>query len=142
LGARVGHVFVATSLKATVLSAGFAGANRRRPEERVFQGWTCHQGRLAQLCFRQVVPPWLAPDAGCLAFIARIRGPGQAGAAGGARDAEVDLRWDGGGSHRLADPVASNCAPVGQHPRTADPSRTPQRFHQGHRLDAGPSAGW
>ena len=62
LGARVGHVFVATSLKVTVTSAGFAGANRRRPKnvfsegDRVFRAacpTVLSAGRAATACPRR-----------------------------------------------------------------------------------------
>lgn len=50
-GARVVNVFTATSLKATVLSAGCAGANRRR-SDRCFSDATVLPGTAAQLFFR------------------------------------------------------------------------------------------
>lgn len=141
LGARVGHVFVATSIDATVLAAGFAGANRRRPKS-AFRGGPSLQGRLAQLLIRQAVRPWLAPSAGRQPFITRTRGPCQPGAASGARASEVDLRGVGGGSHRLAGPVASRPSPLAVSPGPPVSSCTPLLKRRGHRLDAGPSASW
>src|SRR5207245_1292936 len=58
--AGVSHVFDTTSIYATVLPAGFAGANRRRPGL-FFLGHMFSRGRLAQLFFLHAVSPRLAP---------------------------------------------------------------------------------
>jgi hypothetical protein len=113
LGARVGHVFVATSLKATVPSPGFAGAYRRRPRTS-FPRVTVSSGRLAQLCFRQAVLPRLAPCAGRQAF--GLPHPGTP-AVRTPQAVSHPSRSAGAGSAAVrtasAGPVASRCAPNG-----------------------------
>lgn len=72
---------------------------------------TVSSGRLAQLCFRQAVLPRLAPGAGIqTCHLPHPGDPGRSDTAGGVPSFKVGPRGVGGGSHRLAGPVASNSA--------------------------------
>lgn len=141
LGARVGHVFVTTSLKVTVPSPGFAGANRRRPKTS-FPRVTVSSGRLAQLCFRQAVLPRLAPRCGRHTFSTRTPG---SPARGHRKRCPVFRCVPARGRRRFAPPRRPSREQAT--PRYSDlvathASCTPLLLALCNRLDAGPSAGW
>lgn len=66
-------------------------------------------------------------------------GPGRKSAACGARAISDGPRRVGGGSHRLAGPVASNCPPLPRRRAVGDPN-SKQLNQQGTRLDTAPTA--
>lgn len=105
--ARVSRVFVATPNKATVSPAGFAGANRRRPRTFFSRPCVC-TGRLAQLSLQQAVVPRLAPSAGSSCSPTHTRGPLPSRRRERRPGFQRLPARGGGGSHRLAGPVACN----------------------------------
>lgn len=103
-GARVVNVFTATSLEATVLSAGFAGANRRR-SDRCFSNATVLSGTACPTVLPACPVGTATP---CVASTVHRRPLGTPSRSWttrcAVRPSRHGMRWTGGGSHRLRRP--------------------------------------
>jgi hypothetical protein len=88
---------------------GFAGANRRRPGSRFLEA-IVFSGRLAQLCLQHAVPSRLAPRPTSAVLSVGHGGPAAPVPLRGSAYPKTACARGGGGSHRLADPVASRRA--------------------------------
>ena len=142
-GAGVSHVSDTTCIYATVLPAGYAGANRRRPGT-FLQGWMLSRGTACA-----TVLPACRASAACPAHhISRLVGeawgprPTASNRLGDSRTPYGCTRWYGGGSHRLRRPGRVHLSPHNRGINTAVPRArclVPQRCP---RLDTAPSACW
>lgn len=140
-GAHVCRVFVATSLKVAELPDRLRRCEPP-PSQSSFSRPTCSRGRLAQLFFLHAALPRLAPVTTKQLFISRDRGPRPQTAALRASAFKVGMRWDGGGSHRLAGPgreqLSSRKRVFAKNVRP----RTRQLTSPRRRLDTGPPYCW
>lgn len=141
-GACVTRVFVATCIKATVPSPGCAGANRRRPRtsfsrETGPSGAACptllSAGRDAAACPKCGKADVRSPAPG---------DPDRPGTANGVPSIKVGLRGVGGGSHRLAGPVASNSVLQAVRQGRQGPLARRSSAAECPPLDAAPSVLW